>query len=280
MSGRKPPRLGMGLSALLGEAAADTTLTPRSLSVTALEPGPFQPRGPISQPELADLAASIRAHGVLQPILVRPKPGNPGQFQIIGGERRWRAAQLAQLHDVPVVVRDLDDRTAMAAALVENLQRQDLNAVEEALGYQRLIGEFGLTQEALGQSVGKSRSHVANTLRLLGLPSAVRDMLADGRLSAGHARALLTAPDPSRLAALVVAKGLNVRQAEALANQAPRPEHVERGRDTDAEAVIRDLMTRLGIKVELRRAGRGGRLTLHYGDLDQLEGLLRLLMPD
>lgn len=280
MSGRKPPRLGMGLSALLGEAATDTTLTPRSLSVTALEPGPFQPRGPISQPELADLAASIRAHGVLQPILVRPKPGNPGQFQIIGGERRWRAAQLAQLHDVPVIVRDLDDRTAMAAALVENLQRQDLNAVEEALGYQRLIGEFGLTQEALGQSVGKSRSHVANTLRLLGLPSAVRDMLADGRLSAGHARALLTAPDPARLAALVIAKGLNVRQAEALANQAPRPERVERGRDTDAEAVVRDLTARLGIKVELRRAGRGGRLTLHYGDLDQLEGLLRLLMPD
>ncbi|WP_431282650.1 ParB/RepB/Spo0J family partition protein [Humitalea sp. 24SJ18S-53] len=280
MSGRKPPRLGMGLSALLGDAGTSAAQSPRSLAVTALEPGPFQPRGPIAQSELADLAASIRAHGVLQPILVRPKPGNPGQYQIIGGERRWRASQLAQLHDVPVIVRDLDDRTAMAAALVENLQRQDLNAVEEALGYQRLIGEFGLTQDALGQSVGKSRSHVANTLRLLGLPMPVRDMLSDGRLTAGHARALLTAPDPERLAALVVAKGLNVRQAEALANQAPRPGPSHRARDTDSEAVVRDLMTRLGIKVELRRSGRGGRLTLHYADLDQLDGLLRLLMPD
>ncbi len=280
MSGRKPPRLGMGLSALLGEAGADSSQSPRSLPVAALEPGPFQPRGPISQPELADLAASIRAHGVLQPILVRPKPGKPGTFQIIGGERRWRAAQLAQLHDVPVVVRDFDDRAAMAASLVENLQRQDLNALEEAEGYHRLIREFGLTQDSLGQSVGKSRSHVANMLRLLGLPVPVREMLRDGRLTAGHARALLTAPDPARLAALVVAKGLNVRQAEALAAQAPREAMAERPTDPDTEAVLRQLAAHLGMKAELRRAGRGGRLTLHYADLDQLEGLLRLLLPE
>ncbi|PZW46579.1 ParB family chromosome partitioning protein [Humitalea rosea] len=279
MSGRKPSRLGMGLSALLGEAGGDAGSTPRSLPVGALEPGPFQPRGPISQPELSDLAASIRAHGVLQPILVRPKPGAAGTYQIIGGERRWRASQLAQLHEVPVVVRDLDDRGAMAAALVENLQRQDLNALEEAEGYQRLIREFGLTQDALGQSVGKSRSHVANTMRLLALPDPVREMLRDGRLSAGHARALLTAPEPARLAALVVSRGLNVRQAEALATQAPRS-GTERPFDPDAEAVARDLMARLGMKVELRRSGRGGRLTLHFGTLDQLDGLLRLLNPD
>lgn len=280
MSGRKPPRLGMGLSALLGDSGRDPDQSPRSLPITALEPGPFQPRGAISEPELADLTASIRAHGVLQPILVRPKPGKAGTYQIIGGERRWRAAQLAQLHDVPVVVHELDDRTAMAAALVENLQRQDLNALEEAEGYQRLIREFGLTQDSLGQSVGKSRSHVANTLRLLGLPVPVRDMLRDGRLTAGHARALLTAPDPARLAAMVVAKGLNVRQAEALAAQPPRDVAIERPNDPDSDAVLRQLASHLGIKAELRRAGRGGRLILHYAELDQLEGLLRLLLPE
>ena len=167
---RKPPpsRLGRGLSALIPEPPAATEAAAlRTLPVESLEPGPFQPRGGMDKDSLEELAASIREHGILQPILARPKPGSPGSYEIIGGERRWRAAQAARLHEVPGVVRELGDREAMAAGLVENLQRQDLNAMEEAEGYRRLLDEFGLTQEGLGQAVGKSRSHVANTIRLL-----------------------------------------------------------------------------------------------------------------
>ena len=191
---KKPARLGMGLSALMGDApvAADSPgASPRNLPITALEPGPFQPRVEPDRAALAELAASITEHGILQPILVRPKPGDKGKYQIIGGERRWRAAQIAKLHDVPVVVREFNDRMAMAAGLVENLQREDLNAVEEAEGFSRLIEQFGLNQEGLARAVGKSRSHVANTLRLLNLSQPIREHLRAGRLSAGHARALL-----------------------------------------------------------------------------------------
>ena len=194
----KSPRLGRGLSALLGDAPAPAPAVGealRTLPIEMLEPGPFQPRGAVEPSGLQELAESMREHGVLQPILVREKPGQSGHYQIIGGERRWRAAQLVPLHEVPVVIRDLGDREAMAAGLVENLQRQDLNALEEAEGYRRLLEEFGLTQDKLGQAVGKSRSHVANTLRLLALPDRVRELLRDGALTAGHARALLTAPD-------------------------------------------------------------------------------------
>ncbi|MFC3125157.1 ParB/RepB/Spo0J family partition protein [Pseudoroseomonas globiformis] len=279
---RKPPRLGMGLSALLGDASAATPASPslpRTLPVEALEPGPFQPRGPIDQSGLAELAASIREHGVLQPILVRPKPNQAGAFQIIGGERRWRAAQLAQRHEVPVFVHELDDRAALAAALVENLQREDLNALEEAKGYQRLSDEFGLTQDALGQAVGKSRSHVANTLRLLALPPKVRDMVERGSLSAGHARALLTAADPVKLAEMVVTRGLNVRQTEALAAAAehnkPRPGPISE--DADTKALERDLVARLGLKVAIQHGRKGGKVTISYRDLDQLDGVIRLL---
>ncbi|MDQ1081040.1 ParB/RepB/Spo0J family partition protein [Pseudoroseomonas cervicalis] len=287
MSGRKPPRLGMGLSALLGDQNAVTPASPgasipRSLPVEAIEPGPFQPRGPIDQSGLAELAASIREHGVLQPILVRPKPGAPGSYQIIGGERRWRAAQLAQKHEVPVYVHELDDRAALAAALVENLQREDLNALEEAQGYKRLTEEFGLTQDALGQAVGKSRSHVANTLRLLSLPPKVRDMLARGSLSAGHARALLTAPDPVKLAEMVITRGLNVRQTEALVATAEKLKPAAAGPvspDADTRALERDLMTRLGLKVAIKHGRKGGKVTIAYKDLDQLDGLVRLLSP-
>lgn len=283
MSGKKPTRLGMGLSALMGEASAPAPTVPRALPIEALEPGPFQPRGPIDQSQLEELASSIREHGILQPILVRPKPRTPNAFQIIGGERRWRAAQLARLHEVPVVIRDFDDRTAMAAGLVENLQREDLNAVEEAEGYSRLIEQFGLTQDALGKAVGKSRSHVANTLRLLNLPAHVRDLLRDGHLSAGHARALLTAREPEKLANQIVARGLNVRQAEALAAGKPAPtgaEPASRGKDADTAALERGLSERLGLKVTIAQGGKGGAVTIAYRDLDQLDGLLRLLMPE
>ena len=278
---RKPSRLGMGLSALLGDApAAMAAETQRNLPIEALEPGPFQPRGPMEPEGLAELAASIREHGVLQPILVRPKPGGGGTWQIIGGERRWRAAQQARLHEVPVVIRELDDRAAMAAGLVENLQREDLNPLEEAQGYRRLTEEFGLRQDALGQAVGKSRSHVANTLRLLNLPPKVRDLLSRGSLTAGHARALLTAENPLKLAEQVVTRGLNVRQTEALAAAAATRPAAERAGDPETRALERELTERLGVKVAIQRSGKGGKLVLSWRDLDQLDGLLHRLARD
>ncbi|PWS38565.1 chromosome partitioning protein ParB [Falsiroseomonas bella] len=276
-----PPRLGRGLSALIPDApAAEDGTTLRTLPIETLEPGPFQPRGGMDKASLEELAASIREHGILQPILARPKPGLDNRYQIIGGERRWRAAQAAQLHEVPVLVRDLGDREAMAVGLVENLQRQDLNAIEEAEGYRRLLDEFGLTQDALGQAVGKSRSHVANTLRLLTLPDPVRDLVANGALSAGHARAIIGTKDPGRLAAQIIARSLNVRQAEALAaaENRPRPSGTGRvERDPDLAALERDLTERLGIVVSVRPQGKGGEVVIRYRDLDQLDGLIRLL---
>lgn len=286
MSGtKKPLRLGRGLSALLGDAppANQPAAQPvsgdglRTLPIEMLEPGPFQPRGAMEQGPLQELAESIREHGVLQPILVREKPDGPGRYEIIGGERRWRAAQLAQLHEVPIVVRNLDDRAAMAAALVENLQRQDLNALEEAEGFRRLIDEFGLTQDQLGQAVGKSRSHVANTLRLLALPERVRELLRDGALTAGHARALLTSPEAETLALQVVDRGLNVRQTEALAAAKPREPVAKAPPAPETVALERDLTSRLGLKVSIRHGERGGQVTIAYRDLDQLDGLIRLL---
>jgi len=276
----KPPALGRGLSALLGDAAAATSSAPglRTLQIGTIEPGPFQPREATDESAMAELTASIREHGVLQPILVRPSKSKPNQYQIIGGERRWRAAQAAGLHEVPALVREFSDREAMAAGLVENLQRQDLNPLEEAEGYGRLTEQFGLTQEALARAVGKSRPHVANTLRLLGLPPRVRDLLREGALTAGHARALLTAKDPVALALQVVDRGLNVRQAEALAantnlGAAPR----QPKSDADTRALERQIMAHLGIKVTIRHGARGGQVILAYKNLDQLDGLVRLL---
>jgi len=282
MSGaKKPMRLGRGLSALLGEPTAEAAAPGhdgiRTLPIEMLEPGPFQPRGPIDPGPLQELADSIKEHGVLQPILAREKPGHAGHYEIIGGERRWRAAQLAHLHEVPVLLRNLDDRAAMAAALVENLQRQDLNALEEAEGFRRLTEEFGLTQDQLGQAVGKSRSHVANTLRLLGLPDRVRELLRDGALTAGHARALLTAPDAEALALQVVDRGLNVRQTEALAAAKPREPGEKPAQAPETLALERDLSNRLGLKVSIRHGGRGGQVTIQYRDLDQLDGLVQRL---
>jgi ParB family chromosome partitioning protein len=232
---------------------------------------------------MAELVDSIRARGILQPLLARPHPEHPDRFQIIAGERRWRAAQQAGLHTVPTLIRPLSDAEAMAAALVENLQRQDLNAIEEAQGYHRLIEEFGLTQERLAEAVGKSRSHVANTLRLRQLPSTVQEEVRKGALSAGHARALLSHPDPAKAALSVIARGLNVRQTEALAPgrtvRTEGPSAARPGKDPETAALERDLTERLGLKVEILFDGKGGAVRIQYRSLDQLDGIVTLLMP-
>ena len=289
-----PPRLGRGLAALLGDSRADEGRARSGregihpLAIELLEAGPFQPRQAMEQEPLEELAASIRAQGVLQPILARPHPQRPDRYQIIAGERRWRASQLAGLHEVPVHVRVLSDVDAMAASLVENLQRRDLNAIEEAEGLQRLIGEFALTQEELAGAVGKSRSHVSNTIRLLQLPVAVRREVMNGALTAGHARALIGHPDPAAAARAVVARRLSVRQTEALAQgqiQAARlaPGSTQaragrgRNRDHEIETLERELQQKLGLKIEVQFSGRGGQLRIHYETLDQLDGVLRLL---
>lgn len=273
------PRLGRGLAALLGESSGPAQ--PRtSLSVTVLEPGPFQPRTAMDPDQLADLTESIKAQGVLQPILARPHPGRPGHYQIIAGERRWRASQAAGLHEVPVLIRPLSDTEAMAASLVENLQRQDLDAIEEAEGYKRLIGEFGLTQDGLGDLVGKSRSHVANTMRLLQLPTVVREGLRARTLSAGHARALLAHPDPAAAAKVVIARGLNVRQTEALVQRGEQKPAAVKETDPEVAALERELSTRLGLKVQITQEGRGGTVRIGYRNLDQLDAVLELLRRD
>jgi ParB family chromosome partitioning protein len=288
MSARESgPRLGRGLAALLGE---DTSASPREstiqlIPIDLLSPGPFQPRTQVDPGELAALAASIREQGVLQPILARPDPKAPGRFQIIAGERRWRASQQAGLHEIPALVRALEDNAAMAAALVENLQREDLNPMDEGEGYRRLMEEFSLTQEKVADSVGKSRSHVANTIRLLKLPSTVQAELRRGTLSAGHARALLTHPDPARAAQAVIAQGLNVRQTEALTAKSSEEPAVARSReqkakDPDTAIIERELQDRLGLAVSISNRGRGGTLQLSFKTFEQLEGLITLLMRD
>jgi ParB family transcriptional regulator, chromosome partitioning protein len=243
-----------------------------------LTPGPFQPRRQIDPAELAELAASIREQGVLQPVLARPTPGEDGKFQIIAGERRWRAAQQAGLHEIPALVLALDDREAMTAALVENLQRENLNPIDEAEGYRRLVEDFALTQEVVADRVGKSRSHVANTLRLLKLPAPVHHELRRGTISAGHARALLLHPDPARATLAVIAQGLNVRQTEALSSRKdPPPAGEPRPKDPDTLSLERELTEKLGLAVDIRRRGRGGSLALRYDTLEQLEGIVLLL---
>jgi ParB family chromosome partitioning protein len=278
--------LGRGLAALLGEEAEeaparDDARMVRTVPVGALKPGRFQPRRVFDDESLKPLADSVRERGVLQPILVRRLPEDPNRFEIIAGERRWRAAQMAQRHEVPIIEREIGDREMLEVALVENIQRQDLTAIEEAEGYQRLMVEFGHTQEALATAVGKSRSHIANTLRLLDLPEAVKVMVNQGLLSAGHARALIGAADPAGLAADVVRLGLNVRQTEALA-QAAKPARknsaaAKPAKDADTAAIERDLTSRLGLKVTIDHAAKGGALTIRYRTLEQLDGVLLLL---
>jgi ParB family chromosome partitioning protein len=247
---------------------------------------PDQPRRQFGEADLVELADSIREKGVLLPILVRPAPGLPGQFQIVAGERRWRAAQRVGLKTLPVIVRELDDLAVLEIAIIENVQRADLNAIEEALGYRALIERFGRTQDAVAQTVGKSRSHVANVLRLLGLPQEVQDLLASGQLSAGHARAIASTKDPLRLAQQIVAEGLSVRAAEALARKTTEASSIKPGpkgqtrtavKDADTRALESDLSEVLGLEVEIMDRGGEGEVRLHYATLEQLDDLCRRL---
>jgi len=280
--------LGRGLAALFGETGARLASEPggarpnsvQMVPIEAIRPSPFQPRRHFAEAELEGLAQSIREKGIVQPLLVRPAEDDAAAgYELVAGERRWRAAQRVGLHEVPVVIRAFGDSEVIEIALVENLQREDLSALEEAEAYSRLMREFGRSQASLAEAVGKSRSHVANTVRLLSLPAPVRRSLEDGALSAGHARALLAAPDPAALADEVVRRGLNVRATEKLvrrraAQPAPRPKPA---RDADTVALERDLAAALGLRVTLAVKRRGGSLTLHYASLDQLDRVLALL---
>jgi ParB family chromosome partitioning protein len=290
MSAEAQPRrgLGRGLSALLGEATREEPVGPngerstgvQTIPVASITPHPGQPRRHFDDAALAELAESIAARGLIQPLVVRPHGSG---FQIVAGERRWRAAQRARLHEVPVIVRDFDEAETLEVALVENIQREDLNAIEEAEAYRRLIKDYGHSQEELGKFVHKSRSHIANLIRLLDLPGSVRDAVADGRLSMGHARALITAPDPAALAEEVIRRGLSVRETENLARGAKPgggkrpPANGNGGGNADIEALERQLGDMLGLKVRIAHTGTGGTVSLAYSSLDQLDMICQRL---
>ncbi len=269
--------------------AADAPMSAgvRRVPIESLKPNPDQPRKVFRQEDLEELTASIRDKGVLQPILVRTQPGEPGVWQIIAGERRWRASQAARLTEVPVVVHEMDDVEVFEVAIVENVQRADLNPLEEAEAYRVLMERFGRTQDAVAGVVGKSRSHVANTLRLLQLPERVLFYVREGKLSAGHARALINTPDPGRLADIAFVDGLSVRETEALARRAvegPKPSKARSGGaksgggSADVAALQQDLTDALGLNVQLTDRDGKGELTIRYGTLEQLDDLCRRLM--
>ncbi|MEA1014249.1 ParB/RepB/Spo0J family partition protein [Sphingosinicella sp. LY1275] len=283
---KRPSGLGRGLSSLLGEVAQEAPISGagvrngiQMLSVAAMAPHPQQPRRHFAEDALDELAESIRARGLIQPIVVRPHDGG---YQIVAGERRWRAAQRARLHEVPVIVRDFNESETLEVAILENIQRQDLNAIEEAEAYKRLIAEFGHTQDALGKLVHKSRSHVANLLRLLDLPEKVRAYVASGELSMGHARALITADDPEALALEVINRDLSVRETEKLA-RAGKPKKSgqakaeSKGGSADIEALERQLGDMLGLKVQISHGPSGGQVALSYSTLDQLDMICQRL---
>lgn len=281
-------RLGKGLAALIGEVDTDAAVVTRARSqrrvpVEFLEPNPRNPRTTFGDEDLAELTASVTAKGIVQPILVRPKEGRSDAFEIIAGERRWRAAQRAGLHEVPVFIQDVSDREALELAIIENVQRSDLNPVEEARGYARLMEEFAYIQADLAGVIGKSRSHVANTMRLLKLPQSIQDQLAGGSLSAGHARALINAEDPEGLAQQIIDEGLSVRDAEAMAQQereiksaptaAKKPE-----KDADTRALEKRLSDALGLVIAINHKSNGaGEIKVKYKDLDQLEAFCKAL---
>ncbi|WP_245190946.1 ParB/RepB/Spo0J family partition protein [Jannaschia formosa] len=256
----------------------------RSVPIEQIRPNPNQPRRNFDEDRLSDLAASIASKGILSPLIVRPVPGEDVRYEIVAGERRWRAAQRSGLHEVPVLIREFDDTEVLEVAIIENIQRDDLNAIEEALGFQQLVDRFGHTQEQLSSQLGKSRSHVANLLRLLKLPPRVQDHLREGTLTAGHARALVNAADPVALADKVIRDGLSVRETERLAKavkspEGTRPKKPVAEKDADTRALEGDLTAALGLHVQIAHmpGDEGGHLTIRYKSLDQLDALCRLL---
>jgi len=272
--------LGRGLSALLGEVEGPASSSGREIPIELIRSNPGQPRVDFDEAELDELAQSMRQKGVLQPILVRPSREVEGEFQIVAGERRWRAAQRAGLQAMPAVVRDLGDLETLEIALIENIQRSDLNPIEEAAAFQALMGLGQVTQEGVAEAVGKSRSHVANTLRLLQLPTVIQTLVRSGKLSAGHARAIIGAADPVTLARKIMAAGLNVREAENLARQEAegRKSPPVRTRSADTLALERDLSERLGLNVTVADRNGAGEVRVRYQSLEQLDDLCRRLM--
>ncbi len=291
MAGKKHSGLGRGLSALMADVTQDdgapentrSRKPDQNIPVDKIFPNPKQPRRSFTRERLEDLAASIREKGVIQPLILRKNPDKTDTYEIVAGERRWRAAQIAQLHDVPALIRDYSDTEALEVAIIENIQRSDLNAIEEAAGYRDLMDRFGHTQEKVSEALGKSRSHIANLLRLLNLPEPVQDMVRDGQLTAGHARALVTADSPLELARQIVAKGLSVREAERLAKKPAAPktrQPAEKpGKDADTRALEADLSATLGMKVAIDHTPgkQSGQLSVRYKTLDDLDDLCQRL---
>ncbi|WP_171123793.1 MULTISPECIES: ParB/RepB/Spo0J family partition protein [unclassified Ruegeria] len=285
----KPRGLGRGLSALMADVTQETEgLRPSEprradmkVPIEKLHANPNQPRRTFSREQLDELAASVKEKGIIQPLIVREIA--EGDYEIVAGERRWRAAQMAQLHDIPVIVRDFDDTEVLEVAIIENIQRADLNAVEEAAGYKQLMDRFGHTQEKLAEALGKSRSHIANLLRLLSLPMDVQQLVVEGKLSAGHARALITSSNPSELAKIVVRDGLSVRATEALVKKeqadpvkaTPKSRNLDAGKDADTRALEKDLSAILAMKVTINHKSgtETGQVVLTYENLDQLDDL-------
>ena len=284
--------LGRGLSALMADVMAPElaagvdrvrTSSDVTIPIENIQPNPDQPRRRFAQEDLEELAASILSKGILQPLIVRINPRNPNGYEIVAGERRWRAAQIARLHELPVLVREYSDNEMLEIAIIENVQRSDLNAVEEATGYRQLMDRFGHTQEKLAQVLAKSRSHIANLMRLLQLPEDVLELLRDGEISAGHARALITTNNPSELARQVVARGLSVRETERLAkrpkpNAAPRKGR-KKEKDADTRALEKDLSASVKMKVSIEhKASDGsGQVVIKYKNMDELDSICRVL---
>lgn len=295
MADKKKNRgLGRGLSALMADVGPEPTNATNAparpdliVPIEKVFPNPDQPRRTFTEDHLQDLSASIRAKGIIQPLIVRNRESANDEYEIVAGERRWRAAQMAQLHEIPVLVREFTDTEVLEVAIIENIQRADLNPVEEAAGYRQLMDKFGHTQEKLAEELGKSRSHIANLMRLLQLPNDVQEMLVEGKLSAGHARALITSDDPSALARQVVAQGLSVRATEALAKKkdvsetgaVQRSKTLSKEKDADTKALENDLSAAIGLPVHVdhKSGGETGQVTIKYASLDQLDEICRIL---
>lgn len=283
---QKTPRLGRGLAALIGDSADPSAVLgqAKKIAIEFLRPNPRNPRKDFREEDLDDLTNSIREKGIIQPILARSLPQLRGVYEIIAGERRWRAAQRAGLHEVPVFLVEVGEKEALEFAIIENVQRSDLNALEEALGYQQLMAEFDYSQQDLGRVIGKSRSHVANTLRLTKLPNSVQSLVVDGRLSAGHARALLSVADPKLVAQQIIDNGLSVRDVERIVQretkpelETPAPEKSQKVKDADTRALEQALSDVLGLAVLIDHKGERGEMRIRYRNLEQLDHLCQRL---